>query len=379
MSIKVAFIGAGSITFTRGLFRDILAVPELQDTRFAFTDISRRNLDMVTQLCQKDLRENRLPASLAATTDRRRALDGADYVISCVRIGGLEAFQSDIDIPLKYGVDQCVGDTLCAGGIMYGQRNIAAILDFCRDIRAVAANDVLFLNYANPMVMNTWAALQHGQVNTVGLCHGVIGRSPPDRRGHQTPGQRRPKPGHPKYVNVSPKTWTSSAPASTTRPGTSAPLPGEDWTARLPEGFANHPEYSQTEKVRVDILQRFGYYTTESNGHCSEYLAWYRKRPADIPKWIDMSSWINGETGGLPPGQQGRPALVPDRFSQMAQGEGRADHGRNRGTSTAATSSRRAKPGGSTAATSTWSTTAASPTCPTTRSSRCRAMWTATG
>ena len=67
-----------------------------------------------------------------------QALEGADYVINCVRIGGLEAFQTDIDIPLKYGVDQCVGDTLCAGGIMYGQRNIPRILDFCKDIREVA-------------------------------------------------------------------------------------------------------------------------------------------------------------------------------------------------------------------------------------------------
>src|SRR5512143_2871810 len=102
MAIKVAFIGAGSIGFTRGLFRDILAVPELQDTRFAFTDISRRNLEMVAALCRKDLRENQRPATLEATTDRRRALAGADYVISCVRIGGLEAFQTDIDIPLKF-------------------------------------------------------------------------------------------------------------------------------------------------------------------------------------------------------------------------------------------------------------------------------------
>ena len=81
---------------------------------------------------------NRLPTTITATTDRRRALEGARYIINCVRVGGLEAYADDIQIPLKYGVDQCVGDTICAGGILYGQRNIPVILDFCRDIREVA-------------------------------------------------------------------------------------------------------------------------------------------------------------------------------------------------------------------------------------------------
>ena len=135
MPVKVAVIGAGSIGFTRKLMGDILSVPELQDTRFAFTDINKRNLDMISQLARRDIEANGLPAELTATTNRRKALEGADYVLNVTRIGGLDAFQLDIDIPLKYGVDQCVGDTLCAGGIMYGQRNIPVILEFCDDIR----------------------------------------------------------------------------------------------------------------------------------------------------------------------------------------------------------------------------------------------------
>ena len=129
MAIKVAMVGAGSIGFTRELMRDILGVPELADTTFSFTDISQKNLDMVAQLCRKTIAANKLPAKIIATKNQREALAGADYVISTIRQGGLEAFQTDIDIPLKYGVDQCVGDTLCAGGIMYGQRTIAALLD----------------------------------------------------------------------------------------------------------------------------------------------------------------------------------------------------------------------------------------------------------
>src|SRR3954464_8506983 len=168
-------IGAGSIGFTRRLMRDILAVPELADTVFKFTDISEQNLEMVAQLCRRDIEANKLPAKIETTTDRRRAIAGADYVICTIRQGGLEAFQTDIDIPLKYGVDQCVGDTICAGGIMYAQRTIPALLEFCRDIREVAKPQAVFLNYSNPMAMNTWACNLYGRVRTIGLCHGVEG------------------------------------------------------------------------------------------------------------------------------------------------------------------------------------------------------------
>ena len=300
MSIKVAFIGAGSIGFTRTLFRDLLSVPEFKDTEFSFTDINTRNLGMITQICDKDIKINKLPARIVATTDRRKALEGADYVINCTRIGGLEAFQQDIDIPLKYGVDQCVGDTLCIGGIMYGQRNIACILDFCRDIREVAKPEALFINYANPMAMNTWAALKYGKVNCVGLCHGVEGGwwQISDALGHYF-GDIKEKPAGEEVqqakknteiicAGINHQTWYVQVLYKGRR------VSSEEMLA----AFEARPGLVQTEKVRIDILKRFGYYSTESNGHLSEYLAWYRKRPEEIAKWIDLSSWINGETGG---------------------------------------------------------------------------------
>src|SRR5690606_11258218 len=151
MSLKIAMIGAGSIGFTRRLMHDLLTVPELQDTTFAFMDISERNLNMVTQLAKRDIEFNKMPAQIVATTNQREAIADADYVICMIRQGGLEAFAYDIDIPLKYGVDQCVGDTICAGGIMYGQRGIPVMLNICKDIREVAKPDALFLNYSNPM------------------------------------------------------------------------------------------------------------------------------------------------------------------------------------------------------------------------------------
>ena len=285
MAIKVAFIGAGSIGFTRRVFRDILAVPEFRDTHFAFTDINPRNLEMVAALCRKDISQNGLNAKITATVDRRRALEGADYVCNVTRIGGLEAFKLDIDIPLKYGVDQCVGDTLSAGGIMYGQRNIPCVLDFCRDMREVAAGDVLFLNYANPMAMNTWAAIDYGGVKAIGLCHGVEGGW---QQIANVLGAADKSEVDIICAGINHQTWYVKIIYKGREIG----------SGELLEAFERHPVYRRTEKVRIDVLRRFGYYSTESNGHLSEYVPWYRKRPSETRRWIDLSSWINGETGG---------------------------------------------------------------------------------
>lgn len=280
---KVAFIGAGSIGFTRTLLSDLLTVKEFGDIEIAFTDINERNLEMVTQLCQRDIDANGLNIKIQATLDRRDAFRDAKYIVNCVRIGGLEAFETDVNIPLKYGVDQCVGDTLCAGGIMYGQRGIAAMLDFCKDIREVSRKDAIFLNYANPNAMVTWACNKYGGVNTIGLCHGVEG-------GHkqiaEALGFKREEVDI-ICAGINHQTWYLSAKHN-----------GEEMIHKVLEAFEKDEDICRTEKCRMDILRRTGYYCTESNGHLSEYLAWYRKRPQQIKDWIDLSRWIHGETGG---------------------------------------------------------------------------------
>ena len=284
MALKIAVIGAGSVGFTRRLMRDILSVPELQDTHFALTDISQPNLDLVTQLCRKDIRTNKLPARISSTTDRRRAFRDADYVICCVRVGGLEAFKLDVEIPLKYGVDQCVGDTICAGGIMYAQRTIPQLLAFGDDILDVAKPGALLLNYANPMAMNCWALLDHG-VNVVGLCHGI------EHGWNQIAevlGAERREDVDIICAGINHQTWYTRIEHQGREIG----------SEELLAAFEAHPTFSKTEKVRTDVLRRFGYYSTESNGHLSEYLPWYRKRPKEIQRWIDLASWGNGETGG---------------------------------------------------------------------------------
>ena len=284
MPFKLAFIGAGSIGFTRKLLQDILSVPEFRDTQVAFMDINQRNLDMVTQLCQRDIDANGLDIQIEATLDRKVALRDAKYVITCARVGLLEGFETDVNIPLKYGVDQCVGDTICAGGIMYGQRGIAVYLDVCRDILEVAAPGCMILNYANPNAMVTWACNQYGGVRTIGLCHGVQGGAACIAEALGVPAKELD------YIcaGINHQTWYISVKHK-----------GKDMLPGLLEAFENHEKFSRNEKVRIDVMRRFGYFSTESNGHLSEYLPWYRKRPEEIAQWLDPgASWSNGETAG---------------------------------------------------------------------------------
>ena len=283
MSFKIAFIGAGSIGFTRRLLADLLTVPEFHDIEVAFTDINAENLRMVYELCQRDIEANGLPIKITTTLDRREAFRDAKYVINSVRIGMLEAFEMDVNIPLKYGVDQCVGDTLCAGGVLYGQRSAYAALEFCRDIEEVAAPGCILLNYANPNAMVTWMCNKYSSVKTIGLCHGVQGGH---RQIAEALGYRQDEVDI-ICAGINHMTWYISVKHN-----------GEDHTGKILEAYENNPKLSRTEKVRIDMLRRFGYYSTESNGHLSEYIPWYRKNEKELLNWIDLDVWDHGETGG---------------------------------------------------------------------------------
>ena len=319
MPLKIAMIGAGSIGFTRRLMADLLTVPEFAETTFAFTDLNQHNLDMIQQLAERDIAGNNLPAKIQATTDRRAAIADADYVLCMIRQGGLEGFQTDIDIPLKYGIDQCVGDTICAGGIMYAQRGIAALLDFCKDIREVAKPGALFLNYSNPMAMLTWACNKYGGVQTVGLCHGVQGAQHQIASCVTEWGRKNGLLKEDEKVRRSDIAFTFSGINHQTW-CLKAQWRDYDLIPLMLELFEGHSQYPTTEKVRIDVLKRFGYYSTESNGHLSEYVPWYRKRLDEINKWIDLSSWINGETGGyLRVCTEGRNWFETDFPNWMAQ------------------------------------------------------------
>ncbi|PZE22841.1 alpha-glucosidase/alpha-galactosidase [Paenibacillus xerothermodurans] len=280
--LKIAMIGAGSVGFTRRLMMDLLAVPEFQDTEFRLMDINEENLEMIANLCTAMIHTNGLAATVIPTTVQREAVKDADYVFCMARVGGLEAFQHDVEIPLRYGVDQCVGDTLGPGGVFFGLRTIPVLLDLAKDMRELAPN-ALLLNYSNPMAMNTWALRRAGGIKVVGLCHGVQG-------GHK---QIATALGLPQEemdficAGINHQTWYIQVTHK-----------GNDMLPYLLEAFERHPALSKSEPCRIDVLRRFGYYSTESNGHLSEYLPWYRKRKEEIDKWIYPDVWIGGSTAG---------------------------------------------------------------------------------
>jgi alpha-galactosidase len=180
------------------------------------------------------------------------------------------------------------------------------LLDLAADMREVAP-DALFLNYSNPMSMNCWALRRAGGVRFVGLCHGVQG-------GH---GAISAALGLPPQevdylcVGINHQTWYIQVTHK-----------GKDMLPFLLEAFEKHPGFSKTEKVRIDVMRRFGYFSTESNGHLSEYLPWYRKRPESLDRWISHDRWIHGVTGGYLRHCRERADEYEELYAQYMRGEG---------------------------------------------------------
>jgi alpha-galactosidase len=289
--LKISMIAAGAVAFTRKIVGDILSVPELQDTAFHFQDIDEERLEGITRVMHREIKENpvQTQAKIEATTDRREALKDADYVFNAARIGGMEGWRIHTDIPLKYGVDQAVADTLCPGGIMFGQMGIPFILDVCEDIADVAKPGVVFLNHGNPMAMLTWAALHYSDVNFLGLCHGVQGNHPLIAKAFGLPKEEVDFIA----AGINHQTWFVRILHK-----------GKDLTGDLLAALEAQPDVMLQQKCRVDVLRRTGYFSTEGNGHLSEYLPWYRKRADDIDNWIAYGEEVDnkpnfGETGGF--------------------------------------------------------------------------------
>ena len=176
---KIAIIGAGGVVFPLRLVGDLLSFPELRGCTLALMDIDLERAERTADAARELVAYCGFPTRVEATTDRRRALDGADYVIVTFQVGGLEAFRLDVEIPRRYGVDQLVGDTLGPGGVFRFLRSAPAYRAIAEDMRRLCP-DALLINYANPMAMNCWYLSRLG-IETVGLCHSVQNTS--RRRG----------------------------------------------------------------------------------------------------------------------------------------------------------------------------------------------------
>jgi alpha-galactosidase len=275
---KVAIIGAGSIVFCQTLILDIMGTPGLEGTEFALMAPSTRRSSQVEAFAKRVIKDNGLSDEVWITTDRREALNGADYVIATFQVGGVKGFEYDYKIPLKYGVDQCIGDTLGPGGVFRAVRSIPVVLDMCHDMEELCPHAYL-LNYVNPMAMICWAA-GTTKVPFVGLCHGV-----------QTTLDLISG-----YVNV-PKEQIDFVCAGINHMAWFLKLEhfGRDLYPALRARF-EEPEYYVNEKVRGEVFRHFGYFMTESTGHLAEYVPWFRKNQKALGLYCDEPGF-GGETG----------------------------------------------------------------------------------
>lgn len=278
---KIAMIGAGSLVFCETLTMDILATPCLQSSDIWLMSRTKPKLDRMRAFVKRVIADNHLPASVHSTLDRREALDGADYVIVMIQVGGIEAFGMDIEIPLKFGVDQCIGDSMGPGGIFRGLRTIPVLKELVNDMRELCPNAVI-LNYANPMAMNCLALGRISEILYIGLCHGV-----------QTTLDLISR-----YVAV-PKSEIDFLCAGINHMAWFLSLrdkrDGRDLYPILRQNIEK-PEYYVNEKVRCEVMRHFGYFMTESTGHLSEYVPWFRSSKRALKLYCDEPGF-GGETG----------------------------------------------------------------------------------
>lgn len=266
---KIAFIGAGSTIFAKTLMGDILSYPELAGCTLALHDIDADRLHTSEIVAHKVAGASGTQPVIEATTNRRRALDGADYVICMIQVGGYKpATVFDFEVPKKYGLRQTIADTLGIGGIMRGLRTIPVFLDICRDMEEVCP-DALLLNYVNPMAMVCWAVYRATPIRIVGLCHSVQSTAAKLAKDIGIPLEEIDY----RCAGINHMAFFLRFERN-----------GEDLYPRirkvLEEGRA--PDWN---RVRYDMLQRLGYFVTESSEHFSEYVPWFIKR--DRPDLIE--------------------------------------------------------------------------------------------
>ncbi len=285
---KIVIIGAGS-GFGGRLSIDILSHPELQDSHICLCDIHAGRLQQVQRYIQRVIDRHNLPAKVTASTNRRELLPGANFVITSIAAGGAAyhgfPYKAEIDIPRKYGVDQQVADTVTVGGVFRFLRTGPVQHQMFKEME-VYCPDALVLNHTNPMAMLMWLHLTQSSMRSVGLCHGVQG----------TMGGLAQLMGIPldeivyTCAGINHLAWFLEIKHK-----------GQDIYPRLREAIAHaqahpetvpeekyyHPAYK--EKVRAEMFKQFGYYPTESSGHDSEYLPYFRKN-ADVMKQFNLSS-----------------------------------------------------------------------------------------
>jgi alpha-galactosidase len=275
---KITYIGAGSSTFAARLISDLVVTPGLDVGTFALVDIDAERLELSREITEKVIQLSGRHWQVTTTTDRTEALPGSDYVINSIEVAGLENVLPDYEIPLKYGVDQCIGDTIGPGGIFKALRTGPAWLEIVADINRLAPKAVL-MNYTNPMSILTLAAARASQLSVVGLCHSVQGTSRQLAQYLGIPYEDLEW----RVAGINHNAWFTTLASK-----------GEDLYPRLRER-AKVPAIYEQDSVRFEVMLHLGAFVTESSGHFSEYVPYFRKRPDLIQRY--MRSGYRGESG----------------------------------------------------------------------------------
>jgi len=275
---KITIIGAGSMVFAAQLIKDILLTPALDSGIFALVDINAERLELTHQIAEFLIDQIDRDWHVIASTDRLEVLKDSDYVINTIEVAGLENVRNDYDIPMKYGVDQCIGDTIGPGGLFKALRTLPDWLDILADVERFAPKS-LVLNYTNPMSLTVLAGVRATRLSIVGLCHSVQGTSQRLAGYLDIPYKELTW----RLAGINHQAWFLEL----TRDG-------KDLYPLLKERAKDTHIYEQ-DPVRFEMMDHLGYFQTESSGHASEYSAYFRKRP-DLVQKYDRNGY-RGESG----------------------------------------------------------------------------------
>jgi alpha-galactosidase len=264
----ITIIGAGSTVFARQLITDILQIEGLDEGCFALVDIDPQRLELAHRIAERLITQSGKRWHVRASTERREVLEGSDFIVNTIEVAGLANVRHDFELPMKYGINQCIGDTIGPGGIFKALRTGPAWLDILRDAEQLCPQ-AWVLNYTNPMSILTLAALTGTRMHTVGLCHSVQDTS-------EQLAQYLEVPHHElewRCAGINHNAWF-----------TELRYKGRDLYPLLRQR-AQVPEVYELDPIRFEVMLHFGAFVTESSGHFSEYVPYFRKRPDLIERY----------------------------------------------------------------------------------------------
>ena len=306
--MKIAFVGAGSLGFTRTLVIDMLSWEDMQDATLSLIDVDETRLDYARRAVNRIVEVGKYPAKVEATLDRAEGLKDADIVIVTILAHGVDGFRPEIEIPMKYGVDFNVGDSHGTPAVFRALRTIPMMVDIARDMERYAPNAYM-LNYTNPMSMLCRALHRTTNVRLVGLCHSVQGLG-------GMLGTWIGAPAHEivcECSGINHQAWALRFEWN-----------GKDAYPLLREAVEK-PEIYEKDMVRIEMFKALGYYVTESSGHNSEYNWWFRKRPDLIDKYCTKGGWNPGKHAAILEGYDNRERAGKWKKDMEDYAEGRVE------------------------------------------------------